>query len=72
MILIIYQIRIQILLIKYLLTYLKKEALNKIVKYYLENSQEGITIDTLDGSKVSWYNQMWILDKGLICPGSDP
>jgi hypothetical protein len=33
----------------------KKNKLNNIIRYYLENSNNSILIDTLDGSRVSWY-----------------
>ena len=34
---------------------IKRDSVNNIVKYYLENSEDGIIIDTLDGSRVSWF-----------------
>ena len=33
---------------------IKKNRLNNIIKFYLESSGDCITIDTLDGSKISW------------------
>ena len=34
---------------------IKKDLLNDIIKYYVSNSTDSIKIDTLDGSKLSWY-----------------
>jgi len=33
----------------------KRNIFNKIIKYYIENSQKKIEIETLDGSLISWF-----------------
>jgi hypothetical protein len=34
---------------------IKKDKLNNIIRYYTINSNESIKIDTIDGSKISWF-----------------
>jgi DNA-dependent RNA polymerase len=35
---------------------MKKDMINNIARYYLNNSEEGFIINTLDGSRISWSN----------------